>query len=387
MDIKGLGESCCGLWLTVPPVTATMSPFMEMEGIGQMRLPVDSLLAWFDRNRRQLPWRLDRDPYRIWVSEVMLQQTQVETVIPYYLKFMARFPTLGSLAEASADEVLNLWQGLGYYQRALNLHRGVREVCLSHQGRVPVDRKSFIRLPGVGDYIAAAVLSIAFERPLAVLDGNVARVSCRYWGISAQPISRKQKEDFRRRLEGEMPRDRCGDFNQAMMELGAMICRSRNWLCLDCPLAVSCSARSMQKVHLYPRRRTAKPRPRYRVALAVISDGHRILIQKRPAKGHLGGLWEFPGGKVKEGESPRDAAIRECKEELACEFMPRKHFDPFLHRYTHFEIEVYPFLGWIAPETPEAVLGQPIHWMALTERRNFAFPSANQRIFTMLGLD
>ncbi len=350
-----------------------------------LRLPNQDLLNWFDTHRRPMPWRLDSDPYRIWVSEVMLQQTQVDTVIPYYERFMLRFPSLKHLADSELDELLRLWQGLGYYQRARNLHRAARVLVSQHNGEIPRELGAFLKLPGVGEYIAAAVLSIAFNSALAVLDGNVIRVASRYWGIDELPVNSRQKQFFRQRLLLEMPRERCGDFNQAMMELGALVCRSRGWSCGVCPLSENCFAREQACVADFPGARVRRKRPRYVVALAVICDDEkRILIQKRKEEGHLGGLWEFPGGKAREGETPLQALVRECQEELGCDFMSDVALKPFLHVYSHFEIEIHAFTGGIFPNTPKPLIGQPLYWMNPAERYRFAFPAANQRIFNEL---
>ena len=351
----------------------------------ELNIPIEKLLGWFALNKRAMPWRDQNDPYRVWVSEVMLQQTRVETVIPYYHKFLHFFPNLGSLAEAELDDVLRVWQGLGYYQRARNLLRAAGEVVRRFSGEIPAKREDFLSLPGVGDYIAAAVLSISYNLPLAVLDGNVIRVASRIWGIGSLPIGVKEKRFLRERLEQEMPTGRCGDFNQAMMELGALVCRSRGWLCRVCPLSSSCFAFGSNRVGDYPMVKARRARPSYLVALAVIRDGPRLLIQKRKVEGHLGGLWEFPGGKVSEGESPEQAVIRECREEIGCRFIPQEALEPFRHVYTHFEIEVHAFVGVIDSQEPISVDGQPLQWMNWADRHRYAFPAANQKIFSQLA--
>lgn len=356
---------------------------MDAQNI-EVGLSAEGLLAWYDRSCRPLPWRMDRNPYRIWISEVMLQQTQVATVIPYYQRFLERFPDIQTLAAAELDDLLQLWQGLGYYQRARNFHRAARLVATRHGGVIPEDRAAFLALPGVGDYIAAAVLSQAFNCPLAVVDGNVIRVTSRYWGIGLILDTPVKKRGLALRLEREMPPDRCGDFNQAMMELGATVCGARDPGCTDCPLGAACYAHLRGLQAELPKRKRKAPRPRYSVALAVIEDQGRILIQKRPDAGHLGGLWEFPGGKIKAAETPLEAVVRECLEEIGCDFESRKVLEPFLHVYTHFEIVVHPFIGSIGSKSPVPKLGQPILWMDRAARATFAFPAANQRIFQMI---
>ena len=228
------------------------------------------LLEWYHRNQRRLPWRETRDPYRIWVSEVMLQQTRVATVVDYYHRFLDRFPDVHVLAEAEQQAVLKVWEGLGYYARARNLHRAAQQVTAEHGGCIPADYDRFRALPGVGEYIAAAVLSIAFDRPHAVVDGNVKRVLARIEGLDAPVNQASSHRIFRETADRRLHRTAPGAFNQAMMELGALVCTPRRPDCRKCPVNAVCRAFGTDTVGRYPRRVQPKAVPEYAVAVGVI---------------------------------------------------------------------------------------------------------------------
>ena len=251
---------------------------------------------WTDRYRRPLPWRESPDPYRIWISEVMLQQTRVQTVIPYYEKFLCLYPDVQTLAAAEEQALLACWSGLGYYSRARNLRRAAQQIVREWGGQFPKDYAEALRLPGVGDYTARAVLSIAYGIPLAVLDGNVARVLSRLYAVKEDPRSHAGKEKFLQLADSLLARRRPGDFNQAMMELGATVCLPAQPLCGDCPWQRHCLAYAREEVDQYPPpRRAAKPRVRHFVA-AVIQDasGRCLLIRRARSAPWMGGFWELP---------------------------------------------------------------------------------------------
>lgn len=264
------------------------------------------LLAFYDARARDLPWRRDTDPYRVWVSEVMLQQTRVETVVPYYERWLERFPTLDALAEAPIDDVLHAWAGLGYYRRAHNLHRAARAVRERHHGELPEDPDALRDLPGIGDYTAGAIASIAFGRPEPAVDGNVRRVLSRLHDLPGPGAA-----ELRRLAAALVPEDRPGDFNQALMEFGATVCTPRAPRCEACPLAEHCRARAAGTQLERPLPKRSKPLPEDDVGTAVVvaPDGALLLV-RRPDEGLLAGLWEFPGAAVEEGEAPVDAARR-----------------------------------------------------------------------------
>jgi A/G-specific adenine glycosylase len=253
------------------------------------------LLAWYRRNRRDLPWRRTRDPYAIWVSEAMLQQTRVETVVPYFQRWMARFPTLQALAEAPEEQVLRSWSGLGYYTRARNLHRGAQAMVESHGGKLPRTVEELRLVPGIGPYTAAAVASIAFGEPVACVDGNVVRVATRIAGLRGAIDSR-----MRRRIEGLAQRwldaKSPGDWNQAMMELGATLCTPRNPRCISCPVASSCTANARGWQADIPRKVAKKPPVPEEMQFAVVVQDDRVLMVRNSGRGLLAGLWSLPGG-------------------------------------------------------------------------------------------
>ena len=244
-----------------------------------------ALLRWYDRHKRDLPWRRTRDPYAIWVSETMLQQTQVATVLPYYHRFMEAFPSVEALDRASLDAVRSVWSGLGYYRRAANLKQAARVLVSRHGGRLPADHQALLRLPGIGQYTAGAVMSIAFDRPYAAPDGNLRRVYARLLGLDGiKPI-----EEAAERM---VSRSRPGDFNQAVMELGATVCLPAAPLCDRCPLAHWCRARTTGSFNV--RRRQAMRTNAVQWPLVLVESGASILLHRRPDSGLLAGLWELP---------------------------------------------------------------------------------------------
>jgi A/G-specific adenine glycosylase len=298
-----------------------------------------NLLRWYNRYRRDLPWRRTRDPYRIWVAEILLQQTRVETARLRYQAFLERFPTLDSLAKASLDEVLAAWQGLGYYSRARNLHRAAQKVVNELDGKIPDDVRALERLPGIGPYTARAIASIAFHKNAAVLDGNVARVLCRVFCLPWDPNLPADRARLQRLADRLLPKGKASPFNQALMDLGAVLCLPRSPKCGRCPVARYCRSYRKGRTSLYPVRRTRPPLPiRRRVMAAVIHRG-ALLLQKRQADGLLGGLWELPAQPLKEDET-ESSAWEKLKAALSqiVEISPVPHTSPLRldHGYTHF---------------------------------------------------
>jgi A/G-specific adenine glycosylase len=251
------------------------------------------LLAWFDRCGRRLPWRLNKDPYRIWLAEIMLQQTQVQTVIPYYKKFLLHWPAVGNLALASEEAVLRLWSGLGYYARARHLLEAARQVQRDHAGRIPADFAALRALPGIGDYTAAAILSIAFGQPVAAVDGNIVRVFARLAAIAWNPADPAQRREVAALSRVVLPVDRPGDWNEALMDLGATICLPRQPLCPSCPLSEFCRAAASGQTDRFPKHPPGRAVPsESRILLALLQQG-RVHVRQRPARGLLAGLYEF----------------------------------------------------------------------------------------------
>ena len=302
------------------------------------------LLAWYRAHgRSHLPWRQKPTPYAVWVSEAMLQQTQVATVIPYYRRFLRRYPTVKALARAPLTQVLDSWSGLGYYSRARNLHAGARAVVEEHGGKLPSRVGELRRLPGIGRYTAGAIASIAYDRPAPILDGNVIRVLSRLFGIRQDPTEVTTRNRLWELAGQLVPSDAPGDFNQALMDLGATLCTPRRPRCLACPLSAACVARKKGWQELIPRRRPAAPRKKIHCACALIEKEGRLLIARRPLSGLLGGLWEFPGGECAPGRSrPADLA-RLLRERLGITVTPLAPRGRIRQTLTHRLLEIEAF--------------------------------------------
>ncbi len=279
--------------------------------------------------RSDLPWQRDRDPYRIWLSEIMLQQTRVSTVIPYFERFIDHFPTVQRLAQAPLDEVLGLWSGLGYYARARNLHRAATEVCERFAGELPQQRHLLETLPGIGRTTAAAILSMAFEQPEAILDGNVKRVLCRHFAIEGWPGEAVVLRALWQQAEQLMPQQSCGAYTQAMMDLGATCCKRKRPDCLRCPLAASCIARGEGRAEELPHPRPGRRLPQRTTCMAILDDGADALwMVRRPEQGIWGGLWSFPEFSDQE-QWPIQLGSPEVWEKIH-------------HTFTHFKLEITP---------------------------------------------
>lgn len=342
------------------------------------------LLEWFSVHARDLPWRSTRDAYAILVSEVMLQQTQVDTVVPAYREWMGRFPDLETLAEASQEEVLKAWEGLGYYARALNLQRTARLILEHHGGRVPREDEELLALPGIGRYTAGAVQSIAFDLPRAAVDGNVERVLCRFLDIDTPARERRNQILFARIIREMMEENSPGDMTQALMELGALVCLPRKPRCGGCPLGGLCLALSRGTVSKRPVPRPRKLTQAIQASVAILTDGERIFLQKRPPEGLMANLWEFPGGKLEEGETPRAALMRELFEELGIKVRGEKKVGTIRHAYTSFSVTLHVYLarmnGRESFQDPSGNLALPSGWFTPEEARRLPMPAANVKI-------
>ncbi len=341
---------------------------------------VRRLFRWYRVHHRPLPWRQTKDPYRIWVSEIMLQQTTVRAVLPYYKRWIALFPDVRVLARARLEKVLRAWQGLGYYERARNMHRTARLLVRDYGGRIPSDEALVSRLPGFGTYTTAAVMSLAYNKPLPVVDANVRRVLMRLLGIEG-PARSAGERTLVARLRTFFPSAQPGLFNQAMMELGALVCRSRNPLCLSCPVRPYCRAVEAGKQDIIPepkRRSTQK----IEAAVAVIDRDKRYLIHKRPPHGLLAGLWEFPGGKLEPGERPEAALRREVREETGGDVKNVRPLTTVKHAYTQFSVTLRVYLCEFrqVPELPKDVY----RWVTLPSLRRYPLPSGSVRIVDVL---
>ncbi len=348
--------------------------------------PIPKLLArWAKHNLRDLPWRSQpRDPYRVWVSEAMLQQTQAATVVPYFTRFIERFPDVDTLASASLDDVLKSWEGLGYYGRARNLHRAAQVVVADYGGQLPHTVKELMKLPGIGRYTAGAIASIAFGVSAPVLDGNMKRVLCRLFAIQDNPRARATEKWLWQLAESLLPPTRPGAFNEAMMELGATVCTPRSPDCGHCPLKAYCQAYKQGIVESVPVKAARKTLPHYDVTAAVIRKRGKLLITQRPLDSMLGGLWEFPGGKCRAGETLASCLQREIKEELGITISVGGKIVTVKHAYTHFRITLHAFACRHASGRARKLGVADWRWVRLDELDSFAFPVTDQKIIAVL---
>ena len=339
------------------------------------------LLAWYRQNKRQTSWRDSGNPYHVWVSEVMLQQTRVDQMAPYFERFIRAFPTLQALAAASEDQVLKAWEGLGYYARARNMHKAAKRMAFELGGRIPDTYQELIELPGVGQYTAAAVSSIAFDRDHPVLDGNVTRVLCRLLRIEEEPTRAQVKAQLIAAGETLLARGEAGDFNQAMMELGSRVCTPQSPSCPTCPVGDWCRAKAeLDDPASLPRKAPKKQKPHYQVAAGLIRKGDELLIAQRPVEGMLGGLWEFPGGKQEPGETLPECLVREIREELGIEIEVDERLTSVDHAYSHFSITLHAFAARYVCGTPQALGCAAWRWIAPEALDDFALPRADRRI-------
>ncbi|SEA87390.1 A/G-specific DNA-adenine glycosylase [Thiothrix caldifontis] len=298
----------------------------------------DKVLAWFDRHgRKDLPWQQKPTPYRVWVSEIMLQQTQVTTVIPYYARFMQRFPNVQALADAPPDDVLKLWEGLGYYSRARNLHKTAQQVCDAYAGVFPTDMPGMETLPGIGRSTAAAILSLCHGQREAILDGNVKRVLARYHAVAGWAGEPRVQKQLWAYAEQHLPAERNAAYTQAMMDMGATLCTRSKPLCLLCPLQNGCQAFKQGKPQAYPGKRPAKALPeKTALALLLRNTAGELLLQQRPPTGVWGGLWSFP-------EFADETALHDW---LAQHFAPTQTITTRLpvltHTFSHYRLHLQP---------------------------------------------
>jgi len=387
-----------------------------------------ALLDWYEREARSLPWRKHPgsgnnnhpDPYAVLVSEVMLQQTTVQAVVPYFNRWMERYPTIVSLAKASEEEILRSWEGLGYYSRARNLHRAARETMSRYRGRLPEDAGELRTLPGVGEYTSGAVASIAYGKREPAVDANIFRVLSRLFAISRDPGCKYLATDtavrrYLLRVAGRLiPPERPGDFNQALMDLGSSLCKLSDPVCSQCPLEHWCRACNLGLTDEIPQRGKTVPIQSMEAALGVIQRNGQVLIQRRPAEGLFAGMWEFPGGKFERGslgegehgrendradagkarmdagtrgrgdgmlESPEEAVVREVREETGLRVQVCEKLGVFTHSYTRFRVRLHVFM---CKRKAGRLTNPEARWVDLTDLEALPMPSANRRIVRAL---
>ncbi len=343
---------------------------------------VAPLLEWYAANARILPWRSCPSPYRTWVSEVMLQQTQVDTVLAYFNKWMARFPDLETLASADETAVLSLWEGLGYYSRARNLLQAARLMMRDMQGQIPSTTSTLVTLPGVGPYTAAAIASIAFGEDVAAVDGNIRRVFSRYFDIQEPARSPEGEKRIRALAQAHLPLGRAGAYNQALMDLGAMICTPRIPVCDQCPIRLNCQARKLGIQEDRPVKLPRQKPPHLTVTAAVIRRNGRVLLAQRPPHGLLGGLWEFPGGTQEEQDRDLESCLqREIMEELGVKVRVGQPFGKYKHAYTHFKITLFAFFCELScGEKPQPLASEALAWAKIDELSAYPMGKVDRQI-------
>jgi A/G-specific adenine glycosylase len=342
------------------------------------------LLTWYRQHGRTLPWRGNTDPYAVWVSEIMLQQTRVETVIPYFETWMRLFPTITDLAKASEQDVLNAWEGLGYYNRARNLHKAAQIVQEQYAGELPCERDALRKLPGIGRYTVGAIASIAFGMDEPTLDGNLRRVFARLFNVN-EPADSPTGEKILWELAAEhLPKGQAGDYNQALMDLGATICVPKNPRCLICPLLEICESRANGTQEQRPVLKPKKETPHYVHAAGVIvrqnSDSlhEEVLLAKRPSKGLLGGMWEFPNGRVEEESAEGLESVLETGYRLKVQ--RGEALGIIRHAYTHFRVTVHAYCCELISTSDK----KNLKWVKLKELDDYPMGKVDRQIARML---
>jgi A/G-specific adenine glycosylase len=325
-------------------------------------------------------------PYRVWISEIMLQQTQAPRVVPFFQRWMERLPDVASLAAAEPEELLKLWEGLGYYSRVKNIQRTARTLVAEYGGRLPRCREALLALPGIGPYTAAAVLSLGFNEPYAVLDANVARVVARLFDVALPVRSAKGQRVLTETAQRSLPAGRAREFNQALMELGALRCLPKRPQCASCPLLEACLARERGTLQERPVLAPAKPAVRVEAAAGLLVEEGRVFIQKRPAQGLMADLWEFPGGKIGSGETPEEALRRELLEELGLEVVVGEKIGRIRHSYTTFRVNLHVY--WCRKKDRQGQVelrsAQEGRFVEAGELGQYAFPAANRKLVERL---
>ena len=343
---------------------------------------VPPLLAWYQSNARELPWRSVSSPYRTWISEIMLQQTQVETVVPYFHRWMERFPNVRALAASDQQDVLACWEGLGYYGRARNLHRTAGLIVEQYEGQLPRRVKELEELPGIGPYTAAAIASIAFGVDAAAVDGNIRRVLARVFDVALPARSPEGERVLWSLAQDHLPEGKAGIYNQALMDLGATICTPIAPDCDNCPIHGWCTAQRLGVQEERPVKQPRKVTPHHTVTAAVIRRDGRVLLAQRLKTGLLGGLWEFPGGTLEENDADLRACLeREIREELGVGVQVGELFGKYKHAYTHFRITLHVFLCQLpGSEEPRNLESEALVWVRVSELSDYPMGKVDRQI-------
>jgi A/G-specific adenine glycosylase len=342
----------------------------------------ESLLQWFTENGRDLPWRIKYEPYEVWISEIMLQQTQIKTMLPYYHRWMERFPDLVSVANAPEDELLRYWEGLGYYSRVKNIHKAARLIVSGFGGKVPCDFDSVRALPGIGRYTAGAIMSFAFNADYPAADANAARILARIFNISARSDSREFRDAVWHHAAEILPKGRARDFNQALMDFGSLVCLSGGPICGECPIDFGCGSLAAGTVDRVPVKAVKKAPVKIRRAIGILLRKGKVLVRKRPESGLMPNLREFPGTEVLDGETPEKALRDAWLRELGIRVGPLEELSIIKHTHTSFRVTLHAFLCENGGPVPENLPG--LKWLDLGELEKFAFPAAQRRVIRAL---
>lgn len=344
------------------------------------------ILSWFDHHgRKTLPWQQNKTPYRIWVSEVMLQQTQVNTVIPYFERFMQQFPTVESLANAAEDAVLHVWTGLGYYSRARNLHLSAKIIQHEFAGKFPDTLEDLQRLPGIGRSTAGAILAIAFQKHAAILDGNVKRVLTRFLGITAWPGEKSVLEKLWQSAELFTPAQRVADYTQAIMDLGATICMRGKPRCTVCPLHSHCHAYEFGMTKEIPAAKPQKSLPVRQATVLVLQTEQQVFLQKRPSPGIWGGLWSLP---ELNGLAVEEDILQFCRQQLRLTGVKLLHYgDRFRHTFSHFHLDILPVFLSVLKKPTRVADGEQTIWYNLNDAQAIGLPAPIKRILNNVSHD
>ena len=338
-----------------------------------------TLLNWYFKNNYNFPWRKSNDAYSIWISEIMLQQTQVKTVIPYYNNWMNSFPNVEELSKSTLTKVLKNWEGLGYYKRAENIYK-TSQILSRNNFMIPISYKELLKLPGIGDYTASAILSIAYNKKYASIDGNLKRVLTRLFKISKNKQTIKSFKNYANKL---LCIKQYGDINQSLMDLGREICLPLKPNCIKCPINKFCKAYIDNDVANYSVLTVKKSIPTFNVVVSMIFKKNKFIIAKRASTGLLANLWELPGGKIIEGETRKKAINREIKEELNITIKSLHSIGAIKHQYSHFKVNIMLFLSEYNKGQLTAVTSQDIKWIAINQINNYTFPKATHKLFNL----
>lgn len=358
---------------------------LEEDAICAMR---SRLLAWFAQNQRPLPWRQSYDPYQVWISEIMGQQTQMERAAEYFSRWMQLFPDVAALARAPEQEVLKAWEGLGYYSRAHNIRRSAQVLLKQHKGQIPEDKAALLALPGIGPYTAAAILSIGFNQPFPLVDANVERVFARLRDLEEPVKGKAGKKTLQEMAALFLDRDAPRAFNQALMELGALVCTPKTPNCLACPLQQGCLAFARDTIAMRPVLSKRPGRIDISMACGIIQHNGLIYIQQRLENDIWGGLWEFPGGRLEEGETPAQAALREILEETGWQVRLAKSYRTVTHYYTRYRVTLHSFFCSLEENQslePHLTAASRYAWVDTATLLQYPFPAGHRQLVASLN--